>query len=74
MAKNERLPSPYLSKAIDITRQIQQVSDRVMALNALIFTKAELLPETLYATRQILDEKYRAGALREIAQCLPETL
>ncbi|MEM7066384.1 MAG: NB-ARC domain-containing protein, partial [Cyanobacteria bacterium P01_B01_bin.77] len=68
----EALPSQYLSDAIDITRQIQDAADRVVALIALAKRERQLWPEALEVTRQLNAESYRALALGAIAQHLPE--
>ena len=70
----EQLPEQYVSQAMDITRQIQQVSDRAMALNVLIKKRVDLLPEALEATRQIQSEYYRSSALSALAAHLPAEL
>ena len=66
------LPSQYLGYALDIARQIQEVSDRVMVLIALAKYFPELWPEALSMTRTIKDESSRSSALIELANHLPE--
>ncbi|MEM1239355.1 MAG: NB-ARC domain-containing protein, partial [Cyanobacteria bacterium P01_H01_bin.26] len=68
------LPAQYLAKAIYITRQIQDASDRTLALTALAKRDSKLLPEALEVTRQIEAESYRSNALRALAEHLPEAL
>ncbi|MEA5467049.1 NB-ARC domain-containing protein [Leptothoe sp. PORK10 BA2] len=70
----QHLPSSYLDPALNITRQIQDESDRAMALIALSERLPELLSEALSVTREIKDEYSRASALRELAKHLPELL
>ncbi|WP_250566006.1 AAA-like domain-containing protein, partial [Adonisia turfae] len=66
------LPSQYLSEAIDITRQIQDTSDRIRALTELAKRRVELWPNALEVTRQIQDEYSRSSALSAMAQHLPD--
>ena len=70
----EQLPAQYLSRALEITRQIQDVSDRTISLIEIAKEQPELWLEALSLTREIKDESARARALREIAQHMPEAL
>ncbi|PZO47485.1 MAG: hypothetical protein DCF15_18965, partial [Phormidesmis priestleyi] len=70
----QKLPAQYLGHALGIVRQIQDESDRAMALIALAEHLPELWPETLSVTREIEDESDRASALRGLAKHLPAEL
>ena len=70
----QNLPSQYLSHALDIARQIQDESDRAIALIALVEHLPALWPEVLSVTREIKDEYSRSSALSGLAEHLPAEL
>ncbi len=74
MTLAKQLPE-LLPEALEVTRQIQDESDRSRALSELAkHLPPELLPEALEVTRQIQYEYYRSRALRELAKQLPPEL
>ena len=69
-----QLPPELWSEALEMTRQLQDDSERAWALRALAQQSPELLSEALALARQLQDDTQRAMALRELAQQSPELL
>ena len=69
-----QLPSKYLSKAIDITYQIRDISDQVMALTEIAKRFTEVCPKTLDLACQLQGEWPRAWALHGLIESLPRGL
>ncbi|MEM9088824.1 MAG: NB-ARC domain-containing protein, partial [Cyanobacteria bacterium P01_F01_bin.53] len=69
---SKKLPSQYLTNALDISRHIQDMTDRAMAVVTLAGHMPNLRPEALALTHKIKDESSRSRALCSLAEYMPE--